>query len=243
MEESITMRAAVFTDVHANLPALSAALAAIRAERCDLVYCLGDVIGIGPTPRECLELLLHTPNMRFVMGNHDAWFANGLPDPPPNWMSKGEAAHQRWTHAQLDPGWRKLVGEWPYERTEMIGPLSVTLLHYATNESGREFLPIVANPTVGQLDRLFGDREAEFVFYGHHHPFADTTGRSRYVNPGSLGCSSEPTARFTILTIAQNGSHDVDHRAVRYDQAEVFRQFEERNVPERAFIVKAFFGR
>ncbi len=73
------MKIAVITDVHANLPALWAVLAATRQERCDLIVHTGDAIGIGPFPAECLELLLETPHMICLMGNHDAWLVDGLP--------------------------------------------------------------------------------------------------------------------------------------------------------------------
>lgn len=52
------MKLAVLTDVHANLPALRAALRALEQEGFDLLVHLGDAIAIGPFPSECLELLL-----------------------------------------------------------------------------------------------------------------------------------------------------------------------------------------
>ena len=72
------MRIAVFTDVHANLPALRAALEAIRARGCEAVFSTGDAIAIGPYPAECLDLLLGTPGIECVKGNHEAWLVNGL---------------------------------------------------------------------------------------------------------------------------------------------------------------------
>ena len=72
-------RIVIISDVHANLPALEAALATIDAAGYDAIYHLGDAITIGPFPAECLDLLLDTSHMRFLMGNHDAWFAHGLP--------------------------------------------------------------------------------------------------------------------------------------------------------------------
>src|SRR5690349_24978652 len=107
-------RIAVITDVHANLPALDAALAAIARAGCDAIFHTGDALGIGPYPAECLDRLLGTPNMRCLMGNHDEWFAHGLPAPRPAWMSEGEEQHQRWTHAQLDPALRAVVADWPW---------------------------------------------------------------------------------------------------------------------------------
>src|SRR5262245_11592812 len=93
----------VITDAHANLPALSAVLAAVQKEGYDGIVHTGDAIGIGPHPAECLDLLLNTPNLDCVMGNHDAWFVEGLPQPQPAWMSEGEVQHQQWTHQALDP--------------------------------------------------------------------------------------------------------------------------------------------
>ena len=52
------MKIAVLTDAHGNLPALEAALAAIRVMGCDVVYHTGDAVGIGPYPAECVERLL-----------------------------------------------------------------------------------------------------------------------------------------------------------------------------------------
>ena len=61
------MKLAVLTDAHGNLPALEAALGAIRAEGCDAIYHTGDAIGIGPYPAETLDCLLNTPSLYFVM--------------------------------------------------------------------------------------------------------------------------------------------------------------------------------
>ena len=81
------MRIVVLTDVHGNLPALNVALHSIEREGYDLLVHLGDAIAIGPFPAECLERLLALPRARLLMGNHDVWFASGLPEPRPSWMS------------------------------------------------------------------------------------------------------------------------------------------------------------
>ena len=80
------MKFAVITDAHGNLPALQAALAAIAGEDCDAV-------GIGPYPAETLDLLLNPPRLHCQMGNHDALFAGGLPEPRPAWMGEGDLLH------------------------------------------------------------------------------------------------------------------------------------------------------
>jgi predicted phosphodiesterase len=239
---SLTRRIAIITDIHGNLPALVAALAAIDHAGCDTVYCLGDVIGIGPYPAECLDLLLQRSDVRFVMGNHDAWFAFGLPDPRPNWMSEGEFAHHRWVHAQLDPALRAVVAQWPWLRDEQIGHLPITLLHYPRDETRQHFAPIEMSQDPAAFDTLFAAHRSPLVLFGHHHPLADITGRSRYINPGSLGCSTEAVARFALLHVHDDGTYDIAFQAEPYDRQPVIQQLHERNVPERDFIERVFFG-
>ena len=108
------MRIAVLTDVHANLPALQAALDAIHRAGCEAIYHTGDAIAIGPHPAECLDLLLSTPNLHLTMGNHDAWFVQGLPQPRPSWMDDGEVEHHHWVYAQLDPDLKRVIAGWPW---------------------------------------------------------------------------------------------------------------------------------
>ncbi|HZK16723.1 MAG TPA: metallophosphoesterase family protein, partial [Anaerolineaceae bacterium] len=64
------MRTLILSDIHANLPAFTAVLEA--AGEVDQVWFLGDVVGYGPDPNECIELLRVQPNLQALMGNHDA---------------------------------------------------------------------------------------------------------------------------------------------------------------------------
>lgn len=234
-------RIGIITDAHANLPALEAALAALERAGCETILHTGDAIGIGPHPAECLEVLLGHSRTRLIMGNHDAWFAFGLPDPRPSWMSAGEWEHQRWVHAHLRPEWRAAVAAWPYAIDLAVGPVTVTFCHYARSGDRSGFAPIIPRPDAADLDRLFGST-ADVVFYGHHHPTSDLTGRSRYVNPGALGCHTEPLARFAVLTVHDDGPWDVRLGGVPYDRERVLRDLDLRDVPARADIRRIFFG-
>lgn len=236
-------RIAVITDVHANVLALDAALAAIAGADCDAIFHTGDAIGIGPYPAECLDRLLSTPDMHCLMGNHDELFAHGLPAPRPEWMSEGEEEHQRWTHAQLDPALRAAVAAWPWAIRAAYGPLAVSFQHYALDAAGRGLGPFIARPDAAAFDRAFPDDGSTLFFYGHDHQLSDLQGRARYINPGALGCHSAPLARFAILDIGDDGEYAVRHEAVPYDEAPLLRAFAEREVPERDFILRAFFGK
>lgn len=235
-------RIAVLTDVHANLPALRAALDDSATQGVDVIYFTGDAIGLGPYPAETLDLLLSVPCLRAVAGNHDAWFCVGMPDPWP--FDQGLLEHNHWTHAQLDANHRAALAAWPYQLTETFEGTRVAFQHYGLDAANGGWRRIVEQPSPADLDRIFGPDapDAALVCYGHHHPFADHTGRARYVNPGALGCYSAPVARYVLVTFAPGG-YTLDYRAVPYDDAALLRAYEERDVPARAFIRRVFLPR
>jgi len=61
---------AIISDVHSNLEALTAVLADIEKRGVETIYCLGDVVGYGPNPKECLDLIIEKTKW-CVLGNHD----------------------------------------------------------------------------------------------------------------------------------------------------------------------------
>jgi diadenosine tetraphosphatase ApaH/serine/threonine PP2A family protein phosphatase len=64
------VRIAVFSDIHSNLHALEAVLADVERESPDELWCLGDVIGYGPRPNECIDLVRERTALS-LCGNHD----------------------------------------------------------------------------------------------------------------------------------------------------------------------------
>lgn len=70
------MRYAIFSDIHSNLEALRALVKALNAEEIDCYLCVGDIVGYGANPNECIREVL-TLNCHSVAGNHD-WASVGL---------------------------------------------------------------------------------------------------------------------------------------------------------------------
>lgn len=70
------MKLAIISDIHSNLEALTAVLAEIDRQRVDAIYCLGDVVGYGPDPVACLDLVRERCKAT-VLGNHDLAVATG----------------------------------------------------------------------------------------------------------------------------------------------------------------------
>ena len=92
------MRILVVSDIHANLTALDAVLE--DAGMFDAVWCLGDLVGYGPDPNECVARIREFPDLLCIGGNHDKAAIGDLSLDAFN----GEARRAlEWTHRQLTP--------------------------------------------------------------------------------------------------------------------------------------------
>jgi putative phosphoesterase len=237
------MRIAILSDVHGNLPALEAFLDRIRKEKLDSIYHLGDMIAIGPFPAECLDLWSKTPHTISLMGNHESFLVNGLPDPLPPSISPGEADHHRWVFSCIDPALRKMVSGWPFSLKRSFGDLKIAFLHYALDETGRGYLPFMKDISPSNLDALFGKMDVDLILYGHDHRESDIMGRARYLNPGSLGCHDRAIARYMILEIDEDSTYRITKHSAPYDDHSIFDELERRSVPDRETIRRCFFPR
>jgi predicted phosphodiesterase len=88
------VKRAIVSDIHGNAIALGAVLEDIIRQNCDEVYCLGDIVGYGPEPRDCVDYAMEFAAC--ILGNHD----QGVLVDPEGFSSGAERAIF-WTRAQL----------------------------------------------------------------------------------------------------------------------------------------------
>jgi predicted phosphodiesterase len=103
---------ALISDIHGNLEALKAVLADIRTKGVTEIYCLGDIVGYGPNPAECIDLVMDL-NM-CLLGNHDQ---AALFDP--EGFNAGAERAIFWTRSVLEQG----VGPKAEKRWDFLGEL------------------------------------------------------------------------------------------------------------------------
>src|SRR5512143_189026 len=99
------MRYAILSDVHANLEALEVVLKDVKEKGIDDILFLGDAVGYGPNPNECVELLKKTCKT-LLAGNHD-WAAIGLTDI--QYFNEYAKAAILWTREILTPESRRFI--------------------------------------------------------------------------------------------------------------------------------------
>jgi predicted phosphodiesterase len=116
------MRIAIISDVHANLAALEAVLRdAEQRKALDAVWCLGDMVGYGPQPRECLARLREVVSV-CVVGNHDLAAIGHLSAED---FNPDAAAAARWTARQLAEADREYISSLP----QVVREGDFTLVH------------------------------------------------------------------------------------------------------------------
>jgi predicted phosphodiesterase len=152
-----TVRYAIVADIHANLAAFTAVLDDIeRRGGVVEVWCLGDVVGYGPDPHQCLELLWRY-NHVCVAGNHD-WGATGRLDISN--FNPFAAAACRWTAEQLS---REDI-QYLESRPLVIQKDEFTLAHGSPRESLQEYLLSISSALAS-----FAYFTSPFCLVGHSH--------------------------------------------------------------------------
>ena len=154
------MRYAIFTDIHANLEALEAVLAKIdeiaKEKPIDQIWFLGDLVGYGPNPNECIAKLRERTNV-IIAGNHD-WAAVGRIDLED--FSAAARISAEWTAEQLTEEHRAFLTGLP-ERLEID---ECMLVH------GSPYGPLWEYLTSDILaERSFQYFSTRFCFVGHTH--------------------------------------------------------------------------
>lgn len=179
------MKRALISDIHGNLEALEAVLADIRAQQIDEIFCLGDVIGYGPNPCQCLDLVKKHTRL-CIMGNHDQ---AALFDPDGFNPVALQAIY--WTRDQLDTGpgtpgeinarW-DFLGELPRKHSE--GPF--LYVHASPRDPTNEYVFPEYVYDQRKMESLFS-RVDRFCFTGHTHlPGVFTTG-CEFIAPEECG--------------------------------------------------------
>jgi diadenosine tetraphosphatase ApaH/serine/threonine PP2A family protein phosphatase len=233
------MRVAVVSDIHSNLHALEAVLAAIERETPDELWCLGDLVGYGPRPNECCALIADRADV-CLAGNHDLGVL-GTIDLVEFGGEAGIAA--RWTRDVLDPEARALL-----EPLEAQGTAPGVALYHGSardpvweyvlsDEAALATLEIAGSPLVlvghshvalRVVQSSHGDLDGGLTTAGTDLELADVRA---LLNPGSVGQprDGDPRAAYLVLDL---DARRASFRRVEYDIEQTQREIREAGLPE-----------
>ncbi|MGE7780864.1 metallophosphoesterase family protein [Peribacillus sp. NPDC097264] len=243
------MKVAIMTDIHGNASALKAVLKEIDdRNEVERIYCLGDMIAIGPDTNDVLDLLFSRDDLTMISGNHDEAvlaIVKGEEHPTGHVHVK---EHHEWIAKRMDPLFVPLLEKLPRTLEVPVHDRTLFFTHYHMEKEKRNahisenpFSKIV-EPNLANLEALFRNRSEDLIGFGHHHPLHHfQNDQTIFLNPGSLGCNSEPIARYAVVTIEDNGIQ-VHLGNASYDNAAFLSSYKKLQVPEHEFIIRAFHG-
>ena len=215
------MRIAVVSDVHANLVALDAVIAA--AGPVDSWWHLGDVVGYGPEPDQVVERLRGLGSLG-VQGNHDAAAIGG---PEIDWFNPDARRAMEWTRAAIGERTRAWLAElrptrvdddrtlvhgsprdpiWEYVTSIPVARANLAVLPTRLCLHGHTHLPMAWLEDDGSIE----------VISPSHGSVLELRGRRALVNPGSVGQprDGDPRAAFLVL---DDAADTVTWGRVEYD--------------------------
>jgi putative phosphoesterase len=213
------MRLAIFSDVHANLPALEAVLADIAATGVDVRYALGDLVGYAPWPNEVIEHLA-AEGFPIVMGNYDDGTAYdrdecGCAYTDPVEEALGDRSFA-WTKAHVtdaNKAWLRSLH--PQIRFEADGHRC--LLVHGSPRRINEYL--YEDRLESSFARIGAGADADVIVCGHtHRAYDKTVAGVRFINVGSAGKpkDGDPRGCWALIELSAPGV-TVEFRRVDYD--------------------------
>lgn len=234
-------RIALLADIHANYPALQAVLRELECEGIDQAIVLGDLVGYGPAPAECLQELRQRPWL-YVRGNHDHAAFLGTAGERFNRVARASFA---WPLERLNAADRQWLGELPYcwRHDELYA------VHGAPADASFMHAYVYAATAEHNLDTLH-ERGIALCFHGHSHIqgsyFRDRLGVDRFakggrielktghrylVCPGAVGLPRDGShgAQYALY---DDGARSIEFREVAYRRKDFLAAARAAGVPE-----------
>ena len=231
------MKILIISDSHANLTALRAVLE--DAGPVDATWCLGDIVGYGPDPNECIEAVSSLPDLVCLQGNHDRAAIGGIDTSTFN--PKAQTAI-RWTQSVLSVDSKTYLEDLTAS-TQVSG---VTLAHGSPRQPIWEYIMDIYTARLN-----FDYFDTHYCFVGHtHFPvifslFAEdkkVTGRilsagEKYsitgraiLNPGSVGQPRDEDNRAAYAVFDPEEETWTSHR-IPYDIKDVQERMKKAGLP------------
>jgi diadenosine tetraphosphatase ApaH/serine/threonine PP2A family protein phosphatase len=198
---------AVISDLHSNIQALSRALEDIAELGVTRIACLGDVVGYGANPRECLELVMERCEFT-LLGNHEDALLNFAED-----FNDNARAAIHWTQDQLNSplhSAEKNYALWNFlgERPHQIESDGAQFVHGSPRDPVREYMLPRDARNAEKMARVFAAQTQPVSFVGHSHvPGVYVEGSAKHIAPRELenGIYVVPDDRRVLVNVGSVG--------------------------------------
>jgi predicted phosphodiesterase len=204
------VRQALISDIHGNLEALQAVLADIATQSVDGIVCLGDVVGYGPNPNECLDLVMRRAS-RTILGNHDQ---AALFDP--DGFNPVALRAIYWTRDQLNVGTKQVVNRrWDFisELERFYQNDKFLFVHGSPRDPTNEYVFPETIYDKNKIDSMF-QRVPQYCFQGHTHMPGIFTPDLEFIRPSQCDYVFPLGKEKLMINVGSVGQpRDEDNRA------------------------------
>lgn len=224
------MKIAIIADIHGNLEALNAVLSKIDALNVQTIYCLGDIVGYGPNPNECVELI-RSRNIPSIAGNHDKAVTGELSIGSFSHMAK---AGVLWTKSEITEDNEEYLLSLPYSIQEH----NIVFVH-SSPDYPEEFRYLLSPEDVRESFDYFS---TQLCFVGHtHHPviFCEdfrtkeiTREKKFIINVGSVGQPRDGNWKACFVLL-DTELYTLEFVRVEYDVEAVRKKIEAAGLPQK----------
>jgi putative phosphoesterase len=239
------MRLAIISDIHCNLVALDTVLAKIETQRVDQLLCPGDVVGLGPQPREVIARL-QTIACPVVMGNNDGWILQ----PVLKESSQLDVQYLQdinvWSIDQLTDADKAYIKTFQPTITISLSENKTLLAYHGSPRSYHEILDSTTPDQ--QLEEAFQGFQADIMVGGHTHMQMFRRYKQQIIlNPGSVGLAFDrafpttearnvPWAEYAIVDVTTN-SLNVELYRIPFDISAFIETILKSRIPHAEWLV------
>ena len=227
---------AIFSDIHGNLQALKSIIDDIDKENFDEVICLGDIIGVGPNPKECLDIIKDS-KIKMVKGNHEIYQIN---KEIRKRLSKSEDEHRNWINSLLTEEELDYIKNIPMYYEELIDGYLFTFSHFFLNEEKNYFESLNILGT-NRIYQIANEQESDYMFIGHSHDDFQIQNKSLVTCVGSSGCNFNNMTFYTVLEI-DNGNVKIYKKELENDKKSFEKEVKKAEYPDKCRLINIFFG-
>lgn len=228
------MRVAVISDIHGNMQALETVLADIEQEKCDRIFCLGDLAMAGPEPVKAIEKiksLYKQGKLEVIQGNTDEMIGDFNDEILQRVKNHAPImANALVNDVKIIPNeLKEFLKHLPPQKELEIEGLKVLLVHGSPRKNDENITPDLP---IEKVEEMIENTDVDVIFCGHTHlPCGyQTTKKQTIVNDGSVGrpFTPEPKACYVVAEF-KDKTAEFTHKFVEYDRETASKILSKRN--------------
>lgn len=217
------MKIAIISDIHGNMQALETVMADINKEKCEEIFCLGDLAMAGPEPENAVQYFIElskNKGFKIIQGNTDKMIAEYNEkldfETKKAFPIMGNALEN--DVKVLSKASKTYLKNLPESLNLIEDNVKIKLVHGSPRKNNENIFP---NLKIEEIEEMIASTDANLILCGHTHiPCGyQTNTKQTVVNVGSVGrpFSEKPQACYVVLNI-KNGEFEISHKFLDYDK-------------------------